>query len=89
MRLTASGDLLPADAREWSELDVRRAFVHELEHIRRGDWTVHILARAVCALYWFHPLGLGCMAGSSVSKLSVPATMPSFWAQNALTMQSN
>lgn len=48
--------LLPADAREWSELDVRRAFVHELEHIRRGDWPVHILARAVCALYWFHPL---------------------------------
>jgi beta-lactamase regulating signal transducer with metallopeptidase domain len=48
--------LLPADAQEWSELDVRRAFVHELEHIRRGDWTVHILARAVCALYWFHPL---------------------------------
>ena len=48
--------LLPADAREWSELDVRRAFVHELEHIRRGDWAVHILARAICALYWFHPL---------------------------------
>lgn len=48
--------LLPADAREWSELDVRRAFVHELEHIRRGDWTVHILARAICSVYWFHPL---------------------------------
>jgi beta-lactamase regulating signal transducer with metallopeptidase domain/ankyrin repeat protein len=48
--------LLPADAREWNEIDVRRAFVHELEHIRRGDWTFHILARAVCALYWFHPL---------------------------------
>jgi beta-lactamase regulating signal transducer with metallopeptidase domain len=48
--------LLPVDAREWSELDVRRAFVHELEHIRRGDWTVHIMARSICALYWFHPL---------------------------------
>ena len=48
--------LLPADAREWSELDVRRALIHELEHIRRGDWTVHILARAICAMYWFHPL---------------------------------
>jgi len=48
--------LLPADAREWSDLDVQRALIHELEHIRRGDWTVHILARAVCALYWFHPL---------------------------------
>ncbi|HEY8187180.1 MAG TPA: M56 family metallopeptidase [Pyrinomonadaceae bacterium] len=48
--------LLPADAREWSEVDVRRAFVHELEHIRRGDWAVHVLARSVCALYWFHPM---------------------------------
>ena len=48
--------LLPAEAREWNESDVRRAFVHELEHIRRGDWTVHILARAICAAYWFHPL---------------------------------
>lgn len=48
--------LLPTDATEWSTLDVRRAFVHELEHVRRGDWVVHILARAVCAVYWFHPL---------------------------------
>jgi beta-lactamase regulating signal transducer with metallopeptidase domain len=48
--------LLPADAREWSESDLRRAFVHELEHIRRCDWTVHIMARSICALYWFHPL---------------------------------
>lgn len=48
--------LLPAEAREWSEADMQRAFVHELEHIRRGDWAVHILARAVCAAYWFHPL---------------------------------
>jgi hypothetical protein len=30
--------------------------MHELEHIRRGDWTVHIMARVVCAFYWFHPL---------------------------------
>ena len=48
--------LLPAEAREWSEPNLQRAFVHELEHIRRGDWAVHILARAVCAAYWFHPL---------------------------------
>ena len=48
--------LLPTDARNWSELDLRRAFVHELEHIKRGDWPVHVLARGVCALYWFQPL---------------------------------
>ena len=35
---------------------LRRAFVHELEHVRRRDWWVHLAARVVCALYWFHPL---------------------------------
>lgn len=48
--------LLPAEAREWNDFDIRRAFTHELEHIRRGDWTVHIMARAICGVYWFHPL---------------------------------
>jgi ankyrin repeat protein len=33
-----------------------RALVHELEHARRFDWAVQLLARAACALYWFHPL---------------------------------
>ena len=48
--------LLPADAPEWNDFDVRRAFTHELEHIRRGDWMVHVMARAICGVYWFHPL---------------------------------
>jgi bla regulator protein BlaR1 len=30
--------------------------LHELEHVRRRDWPVHIAARLVTALYWFHPL---------------------------------
>jgi TonB family protein len=30
--------------------------VHELEHVRRGDWISHCAARALCAVYWFHPL---------------------------------
>src|SRR6185503_8166814 len=30
--------------------------VHELEHVRRGDWLSQCVARAVCAWYWFHPL---------------------------------
>jgi TonB family protein len=33
-----------------------RAIVHELEHVKRGDWLSHCFARAVCAVYWFHPL---------------------------------
>ena len=48
--------VLPADAQTWAESDLRRALAHEIEHIRRNDWLVHMLARIVCALYWFHPL---------------------------------
>jgi ankyrin repeat protein len=48
--------LLPSDAREWSEADLRRALLHELEHVRRGDWAIQLAARAICAFYWFHPL---------------------------------
>ena len=48
--------VVPMEAREWSDAALRRALVHELEHVRRRDWWVHLAARAVCALYWFHPL---------------------------------
>jgi len=48
--------VLPVDADEWSDADVRRALVHELEHVRRADWPTQLAARAVCAVYWFHPL---------------------------------
>jgi beta-lactamase regulating signal transducer with metallopeptidase domain len=48
--------LLPPDADEWAESDLRRAFVHELEHAQRGDWATQLLARTVCSFYWFHPL---------------------------------
>ncbi len=48
--------VLPLDAQTWEAEDLNRAIVHELEHVRRGDWAIHCLARAVCAVYWFHPL---------------------------------
>lgn len=48
--------VMPIDAREWSEADLRRALIHELEHIRRGDWAIQLVARATYAFYWFHPL---------------------------------
>jgi uncharacterized protein (TIGR03435 family) len=48
--------LFPVDVRSWSEADVLRAAVHEVEHVRRADCLVHLLARLVCAAYWFHPL---------------------------------
>ena len=48
--------VLPLDAREWDEAELRRALLHELEHIKRGDWLMQIMARVVAACYWFHPL---------------------------------
>jgi bla regulator protein blaR1 len=48
--------LLPDEAGEWNEADLRRALVHELEHVRRGDWAIQLAARVTCILYWFHPL---------------------------------
>jgi uncharacterized protein (TIGR03435 family) len=48
--------VLPIDAGTWAEEDLRRAIVHELEHVRRGDWGSQCVARTLCAFYWFHPL---------------------------------
>jgi len=46
----------PPGAQSWSEAELERAMLHELEHVRRADCFTHGLARLVCAVYWFHPL---------------------------------
>jgi bla regulator protein blaR1 len=48
--------MLPLDATAWSDEELCRAMIHELEHVRRGDWLSQYIARIVRALYWFHPL---------------------------------
>jgi uncharacterized protein (TIGR03435 family) len=48
--------LFPIDARWWSDEDIARAAVHEVEHVRRADCLVNAFARVMCAVYWFHPL---------------------------------
>jgi len=48
--------VLPPDAREWPEAELRCALMHELEHIQRGDWLMQVIARTVAAFYWFHPM---------------------------------
>jgi bla regulator protein BlaR1 len=48
--------VLPIDAETWPDGDLSRAIVHELEHVRRGDWVSLCLARVVAACYWFHPI---------------------------------
>jgi bla regulator protein blaR1 len=48
--------VLPAAAPDWSDEDLNRALVHELEHVRRMDWAIQFAARFTSAWYWFHPL---------------------------------
>jgi beta-lactamase regulating signal transducer with metallopeptidase domain len=48
--------LFPADASTWAYEDVRRAAIHEVEHVRRGDCFINAFIRVICAVYWFHPL---------------------------------
>ena len=48
--------MLPADVGGWSDAEIERALVHEIEHVRRFDWCLHLVARIVCAVFWFNPL---------------------------------
>jgi TonB family protein len=50
--------LLPAAVSRWSDERLHAVLVHEMAHVRRGDWLRHILAEIVCAIYWFNPLFL-------------------------------
>ena len=47
--------VMPAAALSWSDDAVRRALRHELEHVRRDDWAMQLVARIACAVYWPHP----------------------------------
>jgi TonB family protein len=48
--------VMPSCSEQWTPDDVRRALIHEIEHVRRADWPVQLAARTACAIYWFHPL---------------------------------
>jgi beta-lactamase regulating signal transducer with metallopeptidase domain len=48
--------ILPAAASEWSEERARVVLLHELAHIRRGDWMVQMCVELLRAIYWFNPL---------------------------------
>jgi beta-lactamase regulating signal transducer with metallopeptidase domain len=48
--------VMPSTAARWSDEAIRRALDHELEHVRRNDWLLHIMARLACAFYWPHPM---------------------------------
>ena len=48
--------LVPEAARGWSAERRREVLLHELAHVRRGDWAARLIAALVCALHWFNPL---------------------------------
>ena len=48
--------IMPRESTGWGAAALRRALIHELEHVRRFDWWVYLAARTTCAIYWFHPL---------------------------------
>jgi beta-lactamase regulating signal transducer with metallopeptidase domain len=48
--------LLPVSALEWSDERAGVVLLHELAHVRRGDWLTHALGRLLAALHWFNPL---------------------------------
>ena len=48
--------LLPASARSWTPGRLEMVVSHELVHVRRRDALWRLVAGAVVALYWFHPL---------------------------------
>ena len=47
--------LLPVDVEDWSPAALDSALLHELAHLRRRDYAVHIVAQVVAALYWPNP----------------------------------
>jgi TonB family protein len=48
--------LVPHDATGWSADRVRIVLLHELAHVRRGDWLVQVFAESVRAIFWFNPI---------------------------------
>lgn len=48
--------LLPADADSWAADRIRVVLAHELAHVARRDWLVHLIAEVARAIYWFNPL---------------------------------
>ena len=47
--------LLPTASTNWNSAQLRIVLRHELAHVRASDWAFGVVARVVCALFWFHP----------------------------------
>ena len=47
--------VLPRTSKSWNRECVRAVLVHELFHIKRGDYLTKLIARMVCSFFWFLP----------------------------------
>jgi beta-lactamase regulating signal transducer with metallopeptidase domain len=53
--------ILPAGASAWTATRRRIVLAHEMAHIRRHDWLVHMGAEVLRAVHWINPLAwLAC-----------------------------
>ena len=48
--------LVPSAALHWSDERRRVVLLHELAHVRRGDFGAHVAASLAAALHWLNPL---------------------------------
>jgi hypothetical protein len=48
--------IFPTGAAAWTGERKRVVLLHELAHIRRWDYAVHLMVEVACAIYWFNPL---------------------------------
>jgi TonB family protein len=48
--------VIPTEAIEWSDERVRTVLSHELAHVSRADWALHLVATVLRAVFWFNPL---------------------------------
>lgn len=48
--------LLPEEAADWSAERRESVLLHEMAHVARWDIGTHLVAQAICAAWWFHPL---------------------------------
>lgn len=55
-RLLRPTILIPTEARSWPDERVRAVLLHELAHVKRGDYPTHLLKLCVQALFWPNPL---------------------------------
>lgn len=63
--------LLPSRADEWNDARIRAVLGHEIAHIQRNDWLVHLAAETLRAFQWFNPLfWLACRRLRQLSELA-------------------